>query len=116
MKTSIRILIALTLLLPTTTFAQATSENNDRLKNQLKRFPAADADGDGVLTRVEVRAFRNQRNARTQQTQKELVFDPGWEKDEFPPHAASLKTPDEIMAIYKSGPAGRTSSEPPLRR
>lgn len=86
--------------------AQApTSENNDRLKNVLDRFPEADADGDGVLTQVEVRAFRDQRNARTQQP---LVSDPGWEKDEFPPHAVSLKTPDEIMAIYKSGPAGRT--------
>ncbi|MDB4468671.1 hypothetical protein N9093_02300, partial [bacterium] len=29
----------------------------------------------------------------------------------FPPHAVSLKTPEEIMAIYKRGPAGQT----PLR-
>ena len=40
--------------------------------------------------------------------QTQLVFDPGWEKDEFPPHAVSLKTPEEIMAIYKRGPAGQT--------
>ena len=37
--------------------AQApTSENNDRLKNLLERFPAADAASDGVLTRVEEHA------------------------------------------------------------
>ena len=54
MKTSIRLLIALTLLLPTTTFAQVTSENNDGLKKVLERFPGADADGDGVLTQAEM--------------------------------------------------------------
>ncbi|MFP6617571.1 MAG: hypothetical protein VCB26_14300, partial [Candidatus Hydrogenedentota bacterium] len=116
MKTSIRLLIAVTLLLPTTTFAQVTSENNERLKRVLERFPGADINGDGVLTQAELRTARAQRNAetqqtpRTQQTQGALVFDPGWEKDEFPAHAASLKTPDEIMAIYKSGPKARTNA------
>lgn len=96
-----------------------TSENNDRLKKVLERFPGADINGDGVLTQAELRTARDQRNATTQQTprapraQQPLVFDPGWEKDKFPPHAVSLKTPDEIMAIYKSGPAvrGRTAND-----
>ena len=30
------------------------------------------------------------------------------EEEEFPPHAVSLKTPEEIMAIYKAGEPGRS--------
>jgi len=106
---TISVCISLLLGMSCVVAAQApTSENNDRLKKVLERFPGADIDGDGVLTQAEFRTVRDQRNARTQQTQGPLVFDPGWEKDEFPPHAVSLKTPDEIMAIYKSGPAGET--------
>ena len=29
------------------------------------------------------------------------TFDPGWEEDEFPPHAVSLKTPEEINPYIK---------------
>ena len=35
-----------------------TSENNARLKKALERFPAADADKDGVLTQAEAQAYR----------------------------------------------------------
>jgi acetyl esterase len=35
-----------------------SSQNNERLRKALKRFPAADANGDGVLTLEEARAFR----------------------------------------------------------
>jgi len=45
--------------------AEATSENNDRLKRVLKRFPKADADRDGALTVKEARAFwANRRKGR----------------------------------------------------
>jgi acetyl esterase/lipase len=38
-----------------------TSENNRQLENWLKRFPQADTNGDGVLTRDEAEAYRNKR-------------------------------------------------------
>lgn len=64
MKTFIRLLIALTLLLPATTYAQATSENNDQLRGALQRFPQADTNGDGILTQDEGIAFRKARQAK----------------------------------------------------
>lgn len=48
-------------------YAQETSENSDRLKQYLERFPQADADKDGILTLEEARAFREAREAREQQ-------------------------------------------------
>ena len=97
--------------------AQAQQLSESRLAQILKRFPAADANGDGKLTAEEFKAARQQfqrsrqGNARpAAAAQTKLIFDPGWEKDEFPPHAVSLKTPEEIMAIYKDGPTGRTSA------
>ena len=72
---------------------------------------------DSKLTAEEFKAARQQfqrsrqGNARPAAgAQTKLVFDPGWEKEKFPPHAVSLKTPEEIMAIYKRGAAGRTSA------
>lgn len=47
--------------------AQETSENSDRLKQYLERFPQADADRDGILTSEEARAFNEARQAREQQ-------------------------------------------------
>ena len=53
-----------------------------------------------------------ERNARQAAAARAIPkFDPGWEKDEFPSHAVSLKTPEEIMAIYKRGEPGRTYAE-----
>ena len=95
--------------------AQAQQLSESRLAQLLKRFPAADADGDGKLTEKEFKAARQQflqsrqGNGRSATAaQSKLIIDPGWEKDEFPPHAVSLKTPEEIMAIYKRGPTGQT--------
>ena len=95
--------------------AQAQQLSESRLAQLLKRFPAADANGDGKLTAEEFKAARQQfqrsrqGNARPAAVaQTKAGFDPGWEKDEFPPHAVSLKTPEEIMAIYKDGPTGRS--------
>lgn len=114
------LLLAILALATTAPFsnAQAQQLSESRLAQLLKRFPAADANGDGKLTADEFKAARQQfqqsrqGNARPPaQAQRKLGIDPGWEKDEFPPHAVSLKTPEEIMAIYKRGPAGQT----PLR-
>ena len=114
------LLLAILALVTTAPFsnAQAQQLSESRLAKILKRFPKADANGDGKLTQEEFKAARQQfeqskqGNARpAAAAQTKLVFDPGWEKEKFPPHAVSLKTPEEIMAIYKRGPAGQT----PLR-
>ncbi len=98
--------------------AQAQQPTERQLAQILKRFPQADADGDGKLSAEEIEAVRQQfrqsrqRNTRPASTaQPTQASDSGWDKDEFPPHAVSLKTPDEIMAIYKNGPEGRTFAE-----
>ena len=98
--------------------ARAQQLSESQLARLLKRFPSADANGDGKLTQEEFDAARKkfqqsrQGNARAAAAAQTMpVFDPGWEKENFPPHAVSLKTPEEIMAIYKRGPAGQT----PLR-
>ena len=94
--------------------AQQRQLSEEQLSKLLKRFPDADANGDGKLTQAEFIAARQQfrqsrkgKNRPAAVTQKRLEIDPGWEKDEFPKHAVSLKTPEEIMAIYKKGPAGQ---------
>jgi hypothetical protein len=114
------LLLAILALVTTAPFsnAQAQQLSESRLAKILKRFPKADANGDGKLTQEEFKAARQQfeqskqGNARpAAAAQTTAGFDPGWEKEKFPPHAVSLKTPEEIMAIYKRGPAGQT----PLR-
>jgi hypothetical protein len=45
------------LALATTLSAQVTSENNEMLREGLKRYPEADTNKDGVLTLEEGRAF-----------------------------------------------------------
>ncbi len=114
------LLLAILALATTAPFsnAQAQQLSESRLAKMLKRFPKADANGDGKLTQEEFKAARQQfeqskqGNARpAAAAQTRAGFDPGWEKEKFPPHAVSLKTPEEIMAIYKRGPAGQT----PLR-
>ena len=95
--------------------AQVQPPSEARLKQILKRFPQADTNKDGKLTVKEFEAARKKfrqslrGNARPSQTPKASTgFDSGWEENEFPRHSVSLKTPEEIMAIYKRGAAGRT--------
>jgi len=58
---SIRVLSCLAAVVIVMTVANAqgeiTSKNNRRLKDALKKYPAADANKDGVLTRTEARGF-----------------------------------------------------------
>ncbi len=110
-------ILALALTAPFS-IAQAQQLSESRLAQLLKRFPEADLNGDGKLTAKEFQAARQQsqkdqkRNARQAAAARAIpTFDPGWEMDEFPSHAVSLKTPEEIMAIYKRGEAGRTYAE-----
>jgi len=92
------LLFVILALLATAPFsnAQAQQPSEEQLAKILKRLPRSDRNGDGKLTAEEYRA--NQLARRN--------FDLGWEKGEFPAHAVSLKTPEEIMEIYKSGPEG----------
>ena len=89
--------------------ALEASLNKERMAQMLKRFPEADTDGDGKLSPKEFQAATQM--AQAAKARAIPTFDPGWEDDEFPPHAVSLKTPEEIMAIYKRGEAGRTYVE-----
>lgn len=45
-------------------FAEQDSTTNKRLARMLERFPAADADGDGVLTLSEAKSFRKNRKGQ----------------------------------------------------
>ena len=76
--------------------AQAQQLSESRLAQLLKRFPAADANGDGMLTAEEFKVARQQfqrsrqGNARpAAAAQTKQVFDPGWEKEKFPPRGKS---------------------------
>jgi len=116
----IPLFVILALLAVAAPFAngQAQQLSESRLAQLLKRFSEADLNGDGKLTAEEFQAARQQSQEAEQRKARQAAaaraiptFDPGWEKDEFPPYAVSLKTPEEIMAIYKRGEAGRTYAE-----
>lgn len=107
--------IALVTSATSTLHAQANQLSEEQLQRWLKRFPEADADGDGVLTVEEAADYReaaaSQRNTagnqRPDASTRELNFDPGWELDRFPESAVSYRTPAEILSIYEKGPKGR---------
>jgi acetyl esterase/lipase len=52
------------------TAAEPDSTNNAQLRKMLERFPKADANGDGVLTMSEARAFRQRQRSRQKVTPK----------------------------------------------
>jgi len=52
------------LILPAACLAEETSETSVRLRQGLEQYPAADANGDGVLTMTEARAFLAARKAK----------------------------------------------------
>ncbi len=86
-----------------------------QLQELLKKFPAADANGDGKLTRDEAIAYRDKvsgnrnTNGRTNKPgiTREFKVDPGWELERFPEHAVCYKTPAEITATFEEVTSGR---------
>ena len=81
--------------------------SKEQLAKWLKRFPKADANGDGQLTMPEALAYRDQalknrdRKSGGQASGRPAIrVDPGWQKDRFPEHAVCYKTPEEIKTIY----------------
>jgi hypothetical protein len=92
-KESYFVILALVVAAPFSN-AQAPRLSEERLAQLLKRFPQADANGDGKLTpeefeaaRQKFRQFRQGNERPGSAAQTKLVFDPGWEKEKFPPHS-----------------------------
>ena len=78
-----------------------------QLAQWLKRFPDADANGDGRLTAEEADAYRRKRQKSQRQpgsgrsgAPREFKVDPGWQADRFPDHAVCYRSPKEIAAVY----------------
>ena len=86
----------------------ASGEPTERqLAQWLKRFPDADANGDGRLTAEEADAYRRRRLKSQRQpgsgrsgAPREFKVDPGWQADRFPDHAVCYRSPKEIAAVY----------------
>ena len=79
-----------------------------QLEQWLKKFPGADANGDGRLTAEEARAYRQKLQEKRGKNQpavqrgapRQFKVDPGWEADKFPEHAVCYRSPEEIKAVY----------------
>ena len=91
-----------TLCVPASALAQRTPTKS-KLARWLKRFPDADANGDGILTVDEARKYRSQRSRRGNGgAKRNFTVDPGWFKESFPADAVCYKTPEEIKEIFGS--------------
>lgn len=71
---------------------EPTSETDDRLKEALGRFPQADADGDGVLTAGEARAFRQRVQAQRRRIEDQASRGPAptLENVRYGPHERNV--------------------------
>ena len=96
--------------------AQANQLSSEQLERWLKRFPEADADGDGVLTAEEATLYRQAARSTPPddagqgalRSAPSMKFHPDWDSAAFPDSAVYKKTPDEIMSIYENGPQARS--------
>ncbi len=81
----------------------AFSQSAPQLRQLLRRFPAADINGDGTLTVKEARAFMASRQGgrKGQGPPTEFYVNPGWSKARFPDDAICYRTPEEIQRIYR---------------
>ena len=79
-----------------------------QLQQLLKKFPAADVNGDGKLTRDEAVAFRNKRSKSGKPgIQRDFKVDPGWALNRFPEDAVCYKTPAEIKSTFEKATSGK---------
>ena len=71
----------------------------------MKRFPVADANKDGELTREEAIAYRDKRDAAAGRprrgTPRSFKVDPGWEEERFPAHATCYLSAAELKSKYR---------------
>lgn len=90
MSSLLRSCCVLGLLLATVGFSAAADPPSveERLKELLKRFPAADANGDGVLTVQEARAFREKR--RGQAEDRATALKPTYGNVAYGPHERNV--------------------------
>ncbi len=75
--------------------AEPTSEDNAQLRKALERYPEADANGDGVLTLSEAKAFRQKQRSEQQKTKAARAAQP------------AEKRPKATFADVKYGPHER---------
>lgn len=108
--------IIITLICATGTVLSAPSAK--QLANLLKRFPKADANGDGLLTLAEAEAYRKKIVAarkssksagKRQGAPREFKVDPGWEAERFPEHAVCYLSPKEIKELYAKAVGGKSA-------
>lgn len=87
-------------------------EAADRLARWLKRFPDADTNGDGKLTIEEARAYQDKlrKTNRKGGAPSSFRVDPGWDAEQFPKHAVSLRSPAEIKELYSQVNGGKRSA------
>ena len=105
MNTKLAVLFLLCLLVSNGFVFGQPSER--QLAQWLKRFPDADANGDGSLTVEEADAYRQKLQKTRRQADdgrrgapREFQVDPGWQADRFPDHAVCYRSPEEIAAVY----------------
>ena len=85
--------------------------SKEQLARWLKQFPKADANGDGVLTIGEAKAYRAEVQGGDGQdgsqprrgAARSFPVNPGWEKEKFPDHAVCYQSPERIREIYAKG-------------
>ena len=88
-------------------------QDAQQLQKWLKRFPAADTNGDGKLSIAEATAFRKQltgqlgSRGRGGGVQRTFKVNSGWDRSEFPKDAVCYKSPAEIKALYADVKGGK---------
>jgi hypothetical protein len=100
------IALVVTVIGTASAFSQDTPSAR-QLADWLRSFPAADTNNNGTLTVEEANAFRKKIRAarrsmgKSRGAPRSFPVDPGWDKPDFPKHAVSLKSPEEIKAAYQ---------------
>ncbi|MBL7152740.1 MAG: alpha/beta hydrolase [Phycisphaerae bacterium] len=93
-------------------WAEVDSTNNAQLKRALERYPKADADGDGILTASEAKAFRDkQRGGDKKPNRGENRPKPTFANVKYGPHErnvldiyqAKSKTPTPVIVYIHGG-------------
>lgn len=85
-----------------------------QLQQMLESSPAADGNGDGILSLPEAIAFRKtmtdgakKKGKNSQAIEKTSKVNPGWDLERFPDNAVCYKSPAEIKAIFETATPGK---------
>ncbi len=123
---------------PSTSGPSTSGPSTRQLESWLKRFPEADANGDGKLTLEEADRYRKTQMAdrggkqrgdqktparirnvagRSLGAPRDFYVDPGWQLGRFPEHAVCYQPAEQIKAIFADAVRGQqpavVSFEPP---